>query len=374
MAGVYVHIPFCRQACAYCDFHFSTLSRDREAMPQAILQELNLRKDYLPSKEINSIYFGGGTPSILQPEIIQTLIDGLKQVYQCSATAEITLEANPDDLTDAYLKGLAQTEVNRLSIGIQSFKDEDLQLMNRAHNAAEARQCLDLARAYGFKDLSIDLIYGIPHQKPEEWQWQLEQLLQFEVPHFSAYALTVEPKTALAKWVDSGKLKVDEEQAAQHFKQLQDFASAHGYAHYELSNFARPDSKAKHNTAYWHGEAYLGLGPAAHSYNGSSRQSNVANNALYLKAIAQGNLPMEEEHLSIEDRYNEWLMTGLRLQEGLSLAQLAQYPTELGDYFNQQSKRLIAKGQLQEQEGRIFIPLEKRFFSDGIAAELFYIS
>lgn len=371
MAGIYVHIPFCRQACAYCDFHFSTLSRDREAMPAAILKEAALRKDYLGSRDLQTIYFGGGTPSILEPKTIQEILDGLKQYFSWPAAAEITLEANPDDLNESYLKALAKTEVNRLSIGIQSFKDADLQFMNRAHTATEARSALELAGKYGF-EISIDLIYGLPEQSMADWQWQLEQMSAYGVPHFSAYALTVEDRTALAKWVKQGKVHVDEGAAAEHFKVLQDFATEQAYAHYELSNFAKAGAEAKHNSSYWEGAKYLGLGPAAHSYNGEDRHWNIANNALYLKALAEGRLRQESEQLSAKDRYNEWLMVGLRRAKGIKERDLEEQHPGFSAHFRQEIARLLNEGRMQQEDGRFYIPPEARFFSDGIASELFY--
>lgn len=371
MAGIYLHIPFCRQACAYCDFHFSTLHRDREAMSAALLQEAELRKDYLGGPAVQTVYFGGGTPSVLRPSSIQEILEGLKQNFSWPAGAEISLEANPDDLNESYLKALADTEVNRLSIGIQSFKDSDLQFMNRAHTAAEARNALDLAKKYGF-DISIDLIYGLPGQSAEDWQWQLEQMEAYQVPHFSAYALTVEEKTALAKLVKLGKVHVNEAAAAAHFKLLQDFARQKGYQHYELSNFAQAGAEAKHNSSYWEGAQYLGLGPAAHSFNGLHRHWNIANNALYLKAIAKGELLLESEELSAKDRYNEWLMVGLRRAKGLDSQDLDKLHPQFSAYFKQELTKLIRQGSLQQEGTRIFIPAEARFFSDGIASELFY--
>lgn len=371
MAGIYLHIPFCRKACAYCDFHFSTLSRDREAMPAALLQEAELRKDYLGGPDLQTVYFGGGTPSVLEPSSIQEILEGLKRNFSWPAGAEITIEANPDDLNEAYLKALADTEVNRLSIGIQSFKDSDLQFMNRAHTAAEARKALDLAKKFGF-DISIDLIYGLPGQSAADWQWQLEQMDAYQVPHFSAYALTVEEKTVLAKWVKQGKVHVDEAAASVHFKLLQDFANQRGYQHYELSNFAKKGAEAKHNSSYWEGAKYLGLGPAAHSYDGAGRHWNIANNALYLKAIANGELLLESEELSAKDRYNEWLMVGLRRVKGIDSNELDRLHPQFSAYFKQELVKLINDGSLQQEGSRIFIPAEARFFSDGIASELFY--
>ena len=373
MAGIYLHIPFCRKACVYCDFHFSTLEKDRAAMPMALVKEAALRKDYLGQKKVDTIYFGGGTPSTLAPEILQGILDGLKEHFEWDATAEITIEANPDDLSEYYLEALAKTEVNRLSIGLQSFKEEDLQLMNRAHNAEQSRNCLALARKHGFHNITVDLIYGLPQQSKADWLWQLEQLLNYEVPHFSAYALTVEPKTVLANWVAKGNVEVDEAMAAQHFEALQDFAVQQGYEQYELSNFALKGHRAKHNYAYWEGKSYLGLGPSAHSYNGKARHWNLANNALYLKGLEEGKHQPEEEGLSEMDSYNEMLMIRLRLAEGLKRSDLQAFSPRLIDHFEKELAKQKSLGRLIEKEGRIFIPAEQRFYSDGIASDLFFI-
>lgn len=374
MAGIYIHIPFCRQACIYCDFHFSTLERDRAAMPAAILREAQMRKEYLGGQELQSIYFGGGTPSLLPPDILQEMLDGLGEYFHWNEDAEITIEANPDDLNEDYFKALRDTQINRLSIGIQSFKEADLKMMGRAHNAEEARRCLELADQYGFDNLSLDLIYGLPNQTEADWQWQLDQLAAYAPGHFSAYALTVEEKTVLAHKVKQRELLVDEAAAAQHFRLLQAFAAERGYEHYELSNFARAGQKAQHNSSYWYGAKYLGLGPAAHSYNGGERNWNVANNALYLKSLESGDLAMETETLSENDRFNEWLMTSLRLEAGLATADLARFSDALQSHFQRELAPLLRYGKLQQNGGRVFIPTEMRFFSDGIAADLFHLS
>jgi len=373
MAGIYLHIPFCRQACVYCDFHFSTLHADKDAMVQALIKEAALRRDYLGTRELKSIYFGGGTPSLLKPDQIQEILNALKQDFEWTEAAEISIEANPDDLSEDYLRALAHTEVNRLSIGLQSFKEEDLRLMNRAHSAEESRKCLELARQYGFDNLTVDLIYGIPDQTDEDWSWQLEQIKNYGVPHFSSYALTVEPKTVLAHWVRQGKVEVDEVAAARHFKIVQDFAQAEGYEHYELSNFCRAGHQAVHNSSYWQGASYLGLGPSAHSYNGRARHWNVANNKLYLKAIESGDWRPEEEVLTIEDRFNEFVMIRMRLKDGISINELMNWPDHLQNHFWKEANKLIEMGKLQKSEERIFIPGEQRFFSDGLASDLFYL-
>lgn len=373
MAGIYLHIPFCKQACVYCDFHFSTLSKDRETMPKALIREAKLRKDYLEGEMVHSIYFGGGTPSLLPVAQIQEIIDALKALFTISDTAEISLEANPDDLSESYLEALSASAVNRLSIGIQSFKQSDLDFMNRAHTVEEARFSLKALKRYGFDNYTIDLIYGLPGQSDADWRWQLQQLAEYQVPHFSAYALTVEEKTKLAHLQNKGEVKVEEECAARHFAILQDEVEKLGYEHYELSNFARPGHRAVHNSAYWQAKPYLGLGPSAHSYNGTARAWNLANNKLYLTALEKDQLALSEEQLTEVDRFNEWLMTSLRLKEGISEAKLRTYQAELQDHALKEIGRIEERGQLKKREDAWFIPKEWRFHSDGIAAELFFV-
>lgn len=372
MAGIYLHIPFCKQACSYCDFHFSTLQKNRPEMLLALKKELTLRREYLRGEKVNSIYFGGGTPSLLLASEIQSLIAHIKQLFVVDDGAEITLEANPDDLSEEYLRALKQTEVNRLSVGIQSFKQADLQLMNRAHSADESRRCLETIEKVGFNNYTLDLIFGLPEQSAEDWHWQLEQLEQYNVPHFSAYALTVEEKTQLFHQVKKGQVKVSEERAAEHFVQLQAWGLAQGYEQYELSNWAKDGAYARHNTAYWYGEKYLGIGPSAHSFNGEGRQWNVANNPRYLQALAKGELPLQEEQLSDSDRYNELVMTRLRLKKGLAESDLASLGSRWTAYFAKEVESLLAMGQIIKQAGHYYIPTHWRFHSDGIAANLFY--
>ncbi len=371
MAGVYVHIPFCKQACIYCDFHFSTLQGDRALMSKAIVREAEMRKDYLDDTPLRSLYFGGGTPSVLPLGDIVSIIEAIDRIFGLKEDAEICLEANPDDLNEEYLKGLAESRVNRLSIGIQSFKEKDLKFMNRAHSADEAKKCLALLDKYGFTNYTIDLIYGLPNQSNEEWLWQLNKLKEYQVPHFSAYALTVEEKTKLAHLERKGLIKVEEGKAAQHFKMLQEFARAEAYEHYELSNFAKPGYRAVHNGSYWEGKAYLGLGPAAHSFNGKERSWNISNNSLYLKAISKGELPSEQEELSEIDRFNEFVMTKLRLVEGIHKDELLGFSEAFINHWELETAPLLKLGKLKLEEEVYSIPSEWRFFSDGIASEIF---
>ena len=374
MSGIYIHIPFCKQACVYCDFHFSTVQTNREEMVKAIIAEAKQRRSYLDSGKISSLYFGGGTPSILGVEKISLLIEAMHSLFDIDAAAEITLEANPDDLSEDYLAELQNSPINRLSVGIQSFKEEDLRFMNRAHNASESIRCLDLLPQYGFDNYTIDLIYGLPEQSLDDWLWQLSFLKRFKVPHFSAYALTVEEKTLLHHQVKNGQVSVKDEMAYRHFVALQDYAKTEGYDHYELSNFCKPGAFSRHNTSYWQSKPYLGLGPSAHSFNGSSRTWNVANNALYLKGLAAGTIFAKTESLGKKDLYNELVMTRLRLREGLNLMELK----ELGgdacyQYCLKEAESELSKGRLLKQDEHLRIPAEYRFQSDGIAASLFKV-
>lgn len=325
-AGLYLHIPFCKQACHYCNFHFSTSLKQKDAMVKAILHELELRHDYLDGAEISTVYLGGGTPSLLEISDLVQIFEKINALYPPQPATrnpqpEITLEANPDDLTPEKLRDLRNhTPVNRLSIGIQSFADDDLRWMNRAHTAHHARQCLDDALSAGFQDLTIDLIYGSPTTTDQQWAENLRIALDYCVPHLSAYCLTVESGTALGHHVAKGKqAPPDEERAARQFEHLMETAAAAGYEHYEISNFALPGRYAVHNSNYWRGVPYLGIGPSAHSFNGHSRQWNIANNALYIKSLSENQVPCEVEALSPTMRYNEYVMTSMRTMWGVDL-------------------------------------------------------
>jgi len=325
MSGIYIHIPFCKQACSYCDFHFSTKMTSKATMVAALSKELMLRKDAFLHQRIESVYFGGGTPSVLSTAEISALLAAVNTYYVLSHAAEITLEANPDDLTEDYLKALSKTGVNRLSIGIQSFNGPALKFMNRAHNTTQALEALRWVNKY-FSNYSLDLIYGLPAQTAFDskakalWEQDLEIALSFNPPHISAYALTVEPKTALEHQIKTGKLKaLDEDMAASQNLYLKKKLKKAGYEHYEFSNFSKPSFHAVNNTAYWEGKSYLGIGPSAHSYDGECRSWNVANNPKYLRAIEEGKLPTTKEKLTDAARYNEFIMTGLRTAKGVSL-------------------------------------------------------
>jgi oxygen-independent coproporphyrinogen-3 oxidase len=375
MPGIYLHIPFCKQACHYCNFHFSTSLRSKPAMVESLLRELALQRDYLGGAGLSSIYLGGGTPSLLDTGELVQLFEAIYRLHPVDAHAEITLEANPDDLSAEKLAELkAHTPVNRLSIGIQSFADADLRWMNRAHSAAEAHASLELALKAGFGDLTIDLIYGAPPTSDAQWQENVRIALDLGIPHLSCYCLTVEDRTALGAFVRKGQEQpVDENKAIRQFEYLMEAAEAAGYEHYEISNFALPGRFARHNSSYWQGEHYLGVGPSAHSFNGVSRQWNLANNALYIKAIQENKVPFEQEVLTPAQRYNEYVMTGLRTIWGCDLSHIRDIGDQFAAYFTATVGQFLETGMMVQTEDRYKLSRQGKFLADRIAAELFYL-
>jgi len=375
MSGIYIHIPFCKQACHYCDFHFSTSLKKKDAMVLALAKEIELRKSEYHEERVETIYFGGGTPSILTIEDLRFLIDEVFRNYNISENPEITIEANPDDLSKDRLIELSKSRINRLSIGIQSFFEDDLKLMNRAHNSEEARSCLEFASNY-FDNISIDLIYGIPRMSNEKWLQNIETALSYNIPHISSYALTVEPKTALHSFIHKGIIQQpDEDVALEHFQILVDKLAEHDFIHYELSNFAKENYFSKNNSSYWLGKKYIGIGPSAHSFDGEKRAWNVSNNALYLKAIEENILPIEWEVLSKIDRYNEYIMTGLRTIWGISLERIEkEFGKKYLDYLNQQAEKYIEDHLLFVDENILRTTRKGKFLSDGIASDLFLLN
>ncbi|MCF6280166.1 MAG: radical SAM family heme chaperone HemW [Flavobacteriaceae bacterium] len=373
MAGIYLHIPFCKQACFYCDFHFSTSLKRKSEMIKAIATELILRKNELP-KTIETIYFGGGTPSLLTIDEIQFLIDTIQQNFTVIDNPEITLEANPDDLLENQIIQLSKSPINRLSIGIQSFFEDDLKSMNRAHTAAESVNCLSVATRH-FENITVDLVYGIPNMSVEKWKVNLQKVFDFGINHISSYALTVEPKTALDSFIKKGKYPpLDEQLAAQHFDILVEETAKNGFRHYEISNFGKPNYFSKHNTSYWQGKPYLGVGPSAHSFNGKQRSWNVSNNAKYIKSIQQEKLPNEVETLSINDRFNETIMTGLRTIWGVSLTQIEQdFGEKYKNHLLKSADKFIKQRLLFIEENTIRTTHKGKFLVDGIASELFTV-
>lgn len=374
MASIYIHIPFCKQACHYCDFHFSTNLEKKEAMVGALIKELELRKAEFASEEVHTIYFGGGTPSVLEASEIDRILSAVRSHYIVISEPEITLEANPDDLSRERIRELAASSINRLSIGVQSFFEADLRMMNRAHNAQEAETCITLATEF-FDNVSIDLIYGIPGMTNESWLANLEKALGFGVPHISSYALTVEPRTALKALIDKGEIPpVDDTLAAGHYRILCESLREAGYINYEFSNFGKQGFFSRNNMAYWQGRKYIGIGPSAHSYDGIRRGWNVGNNTKYIKSIAKGVLPMETEVLNPTDRYNEYIMTGLRTIWGVSLADIQEhFGGEFHAYLMEQATEKIKSGLLQLESDYLTITPKGKFLSDGIAADLFMV-
>ena len=379
MAGIYIHIPFCKQACFYCDFHFSTSLKKKDELLKAIQHELFLRKHELENQAIESIYFGGGTPSILSVEEIESLLTVVFENYTVIETPEITLEANPDDLSETKIIALSNTRINRLSIGIQSFFDDDLTFMNRAHTAEESKKCLENAKKY-FNNITIDLIYGVPNMDNQKWLKNLHTAFEFGVPHISSYALTVEEKTALHSFIKKGTVKpIDEETALEHFNILVEETEKQGFVHYEISNFGKPSYFSKHNTAYWLNAPYMGVGPSAHSFNNVQRSWNISNNAKYIQAIEQDILPNEVEKLTINDCFNEYIMTGLRTIWGVSYKKIeTDFGTLQLDSLKKRAQTFIHAGLLEIQlnplsKENLVTTKKGKFLADGIASDLFIV-
>jgi len=388
MAGIYIHIPFCKQACHYCDFHFSTSLKNKDSFLKVLKKEIELQKEYLvPSSrtplstsrgeggEVNTIYFGGGTPSMLSQTELMDVFDAINKYFKISADAEITLEANPDDLTSKKIKELKDTPINRLSIGIQSFYDEDLKLMNRAHNSKEALSAVKASQDKGFENITIDLIYGIPSLTNEKWKHNLRTAFDLEVKHISAYCLTVEPKTALAHLVKEGKIKnVDEQQSADQFEIMLDEMRKNNFVQYEISNFCKDNFFSRHNSNYWLKETYLGLGPSAHSYNGKSRQWNISNNALYIQSLEKNKLPFEVEILTASMQYNEYILTSLRTMWGTDLGYIGErFGNDYLLYCNKEADKYIRTEEIKSEENKLFLTDKGKLFADKIASNLFFV-
>jgi oxygen-independent coproporphyrinogen-3 oxidase len=376
LAGIYVHIPFCKQACYYCDFHFSTSLKIKNEMLEALNNELLLRKNKFENEKIKTIYFGGGTPSLLTIEELRLLMESIYNNYTVVDKVEITLEANPDDLSTEKIEKLSKTKINRLSIGIQSFFDDDLQFMNRAHTAKESKKCLKEAQRY-FDNITIDLIYGVPNMSNQKWLANLQMAFEFGVPHISSYALTVEEKTALHNFIKKGKVPpVDENLALQHFNILVKETKKQGFVQYEISNFGKSSYFSKHNTSYWLGEKYVGIGPSAHSFNGFERSWNVSNNSKYIKSLEMDKLPSEAEILSINDRFNEYIMIGLRTIWGVSFQKIKDgFGIDYLTHFKKNIQPFVKKELLKVHTKTQVVTTTKKgkFMADGIASDLFIV-
>lgn len=375
MAGIYIHIPFCKQKCSYCDFHFSTNLQHKSNLIQAINKELEIRKDEI-STPLETIYFGGGTPSILSEIELESIFETIYKNYSTKNLKEITLEANPDDLNKEKLNFLKSTPINRFSIGVQSFFEKDLKLMNRAHNAQEAETSIKLAQDFGFENITIDLIYGSTTTTNEMWKQNLQKAIELNVPHISSYALTIEEKTILDYQIKKGITKpVDEDRQNEQFQLLVDTLTSNDFIQYEISNFGKEDYFSLHNSNYWKGIHYLGIGPSAHSYNGKTRAWNIANNSKYIQAINENNLPQEIEVLNEVEKFNEMIMIGLRTIYGIDLNRInSEFSQPLVNSFHEELNQLINENLVEKKENKIILKPEAKFFADGIASRLFYIN
>ena len=385
MAGIYIHIPFCKQACYYCNFHFSTSLVLKDEMISSLIKEIEIRSESSESanksdiaiiskeEKIETIYFGGGTPSLLTQLEIQRLLSAIIEKYDVESDAEITLEANPDDITFEKLNEWKVAGINRLSIGIQSFKERDLIWMNRAHNAAQALACIQLARQTDFDNFSIDLIFGIPGLSDEEWKENVQKVIDLQVPHIACYALTVEPKTALQKMIVLKKKEnVDSDAQAVQYSILMKMMRDAGYEHYEISNFAKPGFRSRHNSSYWQGEKYIGIGPSAHSYDGKIRAWNKANNIYYIKSLDQNIIPFEKEVLTEAQKLNEYIMTSLRTIEGMDLKYIEEnFAEKERTRIEKILQNELKKEQFTREEERIILTDEGKLFGDAISVKLF---
>ncbi|ANI90271.1 coproporphyrinogen III oxidase [Arachidicoccus ginsenosidimutans] len=372
MSGIYIHIPYCKKACHYCNFHFSTTRYNSAEMMNCIRQEIDLRKNRIDD-EVETIYFGGGTPSIINADELEKIVDKIKKNFPVSDNAEITLESNPDDINKEKLLQWKSIGINRLSIGTQSFCEEDLQWMNRAHSATQAFQSIVLAQENGFLNISADLIYGTPMLTDELWRNNLQKITELNIPHLSAYALTVEPKTALHKMIEKHKTPdIDLEKQVRHFDILMQWATQNNFEHYEISNFAKQGFRSRHNSSYWQGKRYLGIGPSAHSFNGNARQWNIANNALYIQSLKSNQLNFEEEILSGENKLNELIMISLRTIEGIDLGKIeTDFSFEHKIRLEIIAKKFLNKKMLALQNNHLTLTNRGKHYADGIAADLF---
>jgi oxygen-independent coproporphyrinogen-3 oxidase len=374
MAGIYIHIPFCRKACHYCNFHFSTQTQLIEPFVHAVIKEIQLQKEYL-QEPIETIYFGGGTPSLLPIAELQKILNQINLVFNIQSGAEITLEANPDDIEIEKAKQWKTIGINRLSIGIQSFQQSALTWMNRAHDTKQSHQAIEIAHQVGLTNLNVDLIYGTPHLTEEDLINDLNIISNYEIPHVSCYALTVEEKTALHKMIAEQKMEnVNANHQSRHFEIVTDYLTKQGMEHYEISNFAQPGHRSRHNSNYWKGIPYLGLGPSAHSFNETSRQWNVANNNLYINSLDKGILAFEMENLPLTTRYNEYMMVSLRCMEGFELKKIEEkFGTDFLKHTHTIATEFVIKGQLEKTENGYTIHKDSRFLADGIASTFFWI-
>lgn len=375
MAGLYIHVPFCQKRCLYCDFYSNTDMRYQETYLSALIREIELRKNYLEGETLETIYFGGGTPSQLSVENLNRIFEAIYRHFPVNQDMEITLEANPDDMTPAYVSALRSLPVNRISMGVQSFDAADLKFLNRRHDREEALRAVRLCQEHNLYNISIDLIYGLPGQTPEKWQKNLDEVLRLDIPHISAYHLIYEEGTALYHLLEAGKITpVDEETSLALFTLLIENLSAAGYKHYEISNFARPGWYARHNSSYWKGKKYLGLGPSAHSYNGTEREWNVDSLLEWIKGIQTGKVALESEQLDENTCYNEYIMTHLRTMWGINLNELSEkFGEKKLKYCLNIAQTYEKRNLLLQKDGKLTLTKEGIFVSDGIMTDLLWV-
>lgn len=375
MAGLYIHVPFCTKRCLYCDFFSNTEMKYKEPYLTALIRELELRKEYIGNEPLETIYFGGGTPSQLQATDFERIWDAIQRLFDTSGCQEVTLEANPDDMTPEYVAGLRRFPFNRISMGVQSFKAEDLRFLNRRHDREQALRAVELCKENGLANISIDLIYGLPGQTLKDWESNLDEAIRLDIPHISAYHLIYEEGTALYQLMEAGKISpVDEEVSVSLFTSLIDRLTANGYLHYEISNFARPGMISRHNSSYWTGKKYLGIGPSAHSYNGESRQWNVSSLPAYIRGMENGLPEIEMEELDINTRYNDFIITGLRTMWGIHLTEIQrQFGNDLFIYCQKQAAPYLQQGLLIEKGETLTLSRNGIFISDSIMSDLLQV-
>ena len=375
MAGFYIHIPFCKKLCSYCDFYFTISTSNKDQMLKSLLLEIEQRVSYLDNEPIETLYFGGGTPTIYSPEELKLIVNQVHKHYLCDIK-EFTIEANPDDLSTTYLEKLKEIGVNRLSIGIQSFIDRDLKAMNRRHNAQVAIDIIPIAQSVGFNNISIDLMYGLPDQTEKDWIYNLDQALKMDIQHISSYHLSIEPKTILGNKMKRGLFKpIDDEHSELLYNRLESMLISNGFEHYEVSNFAKPGYQSLHNSSYWNYEKYIGVGPSAHSFNGKTRRWNIANNNRYIKLLSENNCYWEFENMSLAEQYNEFILTSLRTAKGLEKQKLLDtFGDKLTAYFFEEAQAYLNNGKLVDDGCYIRIPSSHFLISDGIMADLFFVT
>ena len=373
MAGIYIHIPFCKQACNYCDFHFSTTLNKKSALVECLIKEIELRKDYLDNESISTIYFGGGTHSLLSQTELDSILNSVHKNFQIDDNAEITMEVNPDDISISKLEEFKKSSINRLSIGIQSFHDIDLQYMNRAHTSNEAIVAIRNAKQVGLENITIDLIYGVPTLSDEAWNHNLLTFASLDIPHLSAYCLTVESNTPLASLISKGKSDpVSDKKGKTHFEMLMNFMDENSYTQYEISNFCKTNHESKHNSSYWKNKKYLGIGPSAHSYNGNSREWNVSNNVKYINAISRGKVNNESEILTVTEAFNEYILTSLRTIWGVNLIHIQKhFDKEYVDHLTKEADIFIRSGEILTENNTLILSRKGKMMADSISSELF---